>query len=174
MSNPIRQWGGVDNMQENKVIEKFELITPKLKDFPDLFNLREQKNKDVVQYFERFKCRYLPTDFISFMSILDGLNTEIFTIFSIGDSENQIDMKYEDYSTEEKIADYLNALNLRTTAKLFFFAADNIGGRYAFKTNIQDDSVYYINASSSNMVVVYDSFLDLVNDKINEYISKKI
>ena len=161
-------------MQENEIIEKLNLIISKLKDFPDLFKLRLQNNTNIPQYFGNFKCSYLPADFMSFMSILDGLNTEIFTVFSIEDDNNQIVMKFEDYSTEEKINNYLNSFNLRTNAKLFFFAADNVGGRYAFKTDIQDNTVYYINTSSPDMVLMHNSFLDLVNDKINEYISKKI
>lgn len=161
-------------MQEKESVEKLNLVLSRLKDFPDLFKLNLQNNKDIVQYFGNYKCSHLPADFMSFMSILDGLNTEIFTIFSIEDNDNQIVMKFEDYSTEEKINNYLNSCNIRTNSKLFFFAADNVGGRYGFKKTIQDNIVYYINPSSPNMVVMHNSFLDLVNDKINEYISKKI
>ena len=35
-------------MQENEIIEKLNLIISKLKDFPDLFNLRLQNNVDRV------------------------------------------------------------------------------------------------------------------------------
>ncbi len=161
-------------MQENKINEKVNLIISKLRDFSDLFKLRLQNNSNILQQFKNYKCSYLPVDFINFMSVLDGLNTEIFTIFSIEDDNNQLVMNFKDYSTEEKINNYLNSFNGKTNARLFFFAADNVGGRYAFKTDVQDDKVYYINISSPNMALIHNSFLDLLNDKINEYISKKI
>ena len=160
-------------MQENETNERLDLIISKLKEYPDLFKLRFQNDSNILQHFTDYKCSYLPVDFIRFMSVLDGLNTEIFTIFSVEDDDNQIVMTFKDYSTEEKTTSYLNSFNGTTNARLFFFAADNVGGRYAFKTDIQDNKVYYINTSSPNMVLIHDSFLDLVEDKINEYINKK-
>ena len=44
---PINLWEEVDNMQENEIIEKLNLIISKLKDFPDLFKLRLQNNTNI-------------------------------------------------------------------------------------------------------------------------------
>ena len=81
-------------------------------------------------------------------------------------------MRYDEYASKEAIREYLK--NIKTSSNLLFFACDDDGGRFAFKTDCQDNSVYYINSKSPNMVMIYNSFLDFLIDKIELYILKKI
>ncbi len=162
-------------MQENDIIEKLNKIITRLKEFPDFFRLKSQKHENCNTYFSStFGCKYLPIDFLTFMKILDGLHTEIFTIFSIEQDNESFVMKYDEYSTDNVVNSYFQQFNLRTNSKLFFFASDNVGGRYAFKTDVQDNKVYYLNATQPDMIIMHNSFLDLVYDTINQYIAKKI
>lgn len=161
-------------MEDKEIIEKTARAVNRMKQFPDLFRLRVQRNRNSKQYFENFNCLYLPEDFLDFMSVLDGLSTEIFTVFSIGDCDGQIIKKFDEYSNPVEVKRYLESCNLKMNPKLFFFASDNVGGRYAFKTDIKEDAVYYLNAINPDAQLTYNSFLDLLNDKIEEYILKRV
>jgi hypothetical protein len=160
-------------MDKDKIMEKLNMVMEKLKNYPNLFELDEQKNKDIISYFkDTMNCTYLPYDFIQFMNIIDGLHTEIFTIFSI-EEKPSLEMKFIDYSNEEFVSNYLKSFKTKIDSKLLFFAFDNVNGFYAFKKDIQDSNVYYFNPRNLDIVINYNSFLDLVYDKIIEYISKK-
>ena len=156
-------------MQEVKLDE----IISKLKKYPNLFRLREQENKNVSQYFSTFNQKYLPNDFIEYMNIFDGLSTEIFTIFSINDSDEEIILTFNEYSSKDITKNYLKYVNFKDNSNIFFFACDNKLGRYYFRTDEQDSAVYYMNFNTPSMFEKYDSFLDLLNIKIDEYISIK-
>ena len=53
-------------------------------------------------------------------------------------------------------------------SKLFFFASDNSGGKFAFKTDVEDNQVYYLPNFPLDQIIVYDSFINLVKQKIKE------
>lgn len=160
-------------MQENDIVEKLNNIVLRIRDFPDFFKVCVQNNNDVAGYFlSQFNCKGLPDEFISFMTVLDGLHTELFTVFSISDEGSSVSLKFDEYSNKQATNNYLK--NISTKLNLFFFACDNSGGRYAFNADGKDDKVYYINSNKPDVVVIHNSFFALLNDKINLYISKKI
>lgn len=160
----------------NKINNSLNEIMSKLNSLPSLFVLNKQNCVDVQAYFKtNFNCPQLPQEFLEFMKILDGLQTETFTIFSINDNDKEnFVMKFEDYSQEKDVENYCSNLKKKTKSKLFFFGCDNLGGRFAFKTDSNDNSVYYLNKSKPNQILIYDSFLGLLNDQIEEIIDKKI
>lgn len=159
----------------NEINDSLNEIMSKLNSLPDLFVLNKQNCADVQAYFKtNFDCQQLPQEFLEFMKILDGLQIETFTIFSINDKDKKnFVMKFEDYSKEKDVENYCSKMNKKTKSKLFFFGCDNSGGRFAFKTN-NDNSVYYLNRSKPNQILIYDSFLSLLNNQIEEFIDKKI
>ena len=161
---------------ENEINNSLNEIMSKLNSLPDLFVVNKQNCADVQAYFKtNFNCEQLPQEFLEFMKILDGLQTDIFTIFSINDKDKEnFVMKFEDYSKEEDVENYCSNLKKKTKSKLFFFGCDNLGGRFAFKIDNNDNSVYYLNRIKLNQILIYDSFLGLLNDKIEEIIDKKI
>ena len=165
----------VDNMQNGNMIEKLENVFIKLNEFPDLFKMNVQTNKEVRNYFAtNFDCMNLPEDFVKFMEMYDGLHCEIFTIFSMWSYLEQFTMNYKDYANEETIQDYVRQLKINGNYRLMFFAADNMGGRYAFKKDVPDQKVYYFNAQQPEVVVMYESFVDLLYDKVVSCIEKMV
>lgn len=160
----------------NEINNSLNEIVDKLNSLPDLFMLNKQNCADVQAYFKtNFNCQHLPQEFLEFMQNLDGLQTETFTIFSLNDNDKEnFVMKFEDYSTEKDVQNYCSNLKKKTKSKLFFFGCDNLGGRFAFKTNNKDNSVYYLNRSKPNQILIYNSFLGLLNDQIEEFINRKI
>lgn len=134
-----------------------------------IFN--KQKNKNIEKYFqENFQTLFLPQDFLLFVEEFDGAKILDFDIFSIQqDQKSYFAMTYENYSTPDYIEKYCSAHTAKPKdSKLFFFASDNFGGKYAFKTNVEDNQVYYLPNFPLDQIIVYDSFLNLVKQKIKE------
>ena len=145
-----------------------EQCIQKMIKFPDIFKLCKQNNSDVFRYFkENFDCKYLPEDFLRFISIFDGLKLDDFNIFSI-ESINKpyIVQTFADFSSKEVTKGYRDKLSMRSNTSLFFFATDNMGGRYAFKDQENCKKICYILGESPRRVVIYDSFTDLLSEKI--------
>jgi len=158
------------------VNEKIYIIISRIESFPDLFKINVQKVNDVENYLKnRFNCKFIPKDFISFMNILDGLKVQDFNIFSVTEKDkDNVVMTFENYSKDEDVEDYLNTNLSDIEDRLLFFASDNAGGRFAFKTNVNDEKIYYLSNDNYSKIVEMDNFLDLLFDKINLHIENKI
>lgn len=136
--------------------------------FPDIFILCKQNNTDIYSYFRNnFGCENLPEDFLIFMSIFDGLKLNDLNIFSIN-SKNKpfVVQTFQEFSKDTDIDAYQEKIEIKSKNGLFFFATDNKGGRYAFKKQENYQKVCYIPTDSPRKVVVYETFTDLLSEKI--------
>ena len=59
-------------------------------------------------------------------------------------------------------------------SRLFFFGADKNNGRYAFKKDIDDKRVFYLNPEEKDTVMIYETFLDLLYDKMEAVLRQHI
>ena len=136
--------------------------------FPDIFKLCKQNNSEVSTYFRKnFDCKYLPENFLLFISIFDGLKLDDFNIFSIESKDKPFVVQtFADFSKDKDIEDYQNKLDMKSNTPLFFFATDNKGGRYAFKKQERYQKIYYMPSESPRKVVIYQDFADLLSEKI--------
>lgn len=144
--------------------------------FPDIFKLCKQDNADVYSYFKQnFDCTNIPEDFLLFISIFDGLKLNDFNIFSIS-SENKpfVVQTFQEFSKESDIEVYQEKIEVNSNNKLFFFATDNKGGRYAFKKQKDYTKVCYIPTESPRKIVIYENFTDLLSEKIELAIKNSI
>lgn len=156
----------------SKVIE----VVNRILDFPDLFKVNKQNHQDVREYFKsRFSCSHLPSDFISFMEIIDGIQIGNFRIFSISDDKkSDLVLKYEDFSAPEVIYEYSEPFEVEIDkSNLFFFASDKSNSRYGFILN-NTDKVYYLNPDNLATVIEFSSFIDLLSAKVEDYIEENI
>ena len=133
--------------------------------------INKQKNKNIQKYFqENFQTLFLPQDFLLFLEEFDGAKIFDFDVFSIAEDQKfYFAMTYEKYSNPEYIKNYCAAHTAKPKgSKLFFFASDSSGGKFAFKTDVEDNLVYYLPNFPLDQIIIYDSFINLVKQKIKE------
>ena len=118
-------------------------------------------------------CQYLPSGFAEFMQVFDGVVFEGFSVFAIDGSETA-QMTYDKYSNEKAVEKYMSDYKMHSTnSKIFFFATDNRGGRYAFKKDIADERIYYFERDNFDGLFVYPCFEDLLEQKIKQFLKEK-
>ena len=153
--------------------KKYQKIIDTILSRSDLFATATQTRENVREYFEQeMKCSHLPKGFVEFMQVFDGITFEGLSVFAI-DDKDKIQMTYEKYSSEMAVDKFMSDYKMKSNnSKLFFFATDNRGGRYAFKKDIADERIYYFERFNLDTVFVYSSFEDLLEKKIEEYLKK--
>lgn len=154
--------------------KKYQKIIDKILSKSDRFELAMQQREDVKEYFSKeMKCNFLPKGFVEFMQVFDGITVEGFSIFAI-DDKDKVQMTYEKYSTEKAVDKFMEDYKMKSTnSKLFFFATDNRGGRYAFKKDIADDRIYYFEKYNPDGLIAYSNFEDLLEQKIENHLSSQ-
>lgn len=154
--------------------KKYQKIIDKILSKSDLFEIAMQQREDVKVYFEKeMNCKFLPKGFAEFMQVFDGITIQGFSIFAI-DDKDKIQMTYEKYSNENAVQRFMSDYKMHSTnSKLFFFATDNCGGRYAFKKDIQDERIYYFENDNLDGLIVYPTFEDLLEQKIEKHLEGK-
>jgi len=151
--------------------KKYQIIIDKILSKSELFDEVLQTHEDVKEFFENeMKCKNLPNGFVPFMQVFDGITFPGFSVFAIGDKDT-IQMTYQKYSSEEAVEDFCSDYKMRSTnSKLFFFATDNRGGRYAFKKDVADEKIYYFTRDNLDSVITYSSFENLLEEKVDAYL----
>ena len=157
-------------------MENLEKCLKKMAQYPEIFYLSRQINKKITNYFDtKFDLKIIPADFLMFISFLDGIKTNHFSVFSIYKENKPFEvLTFEKESTEDATLDYLDKLNIYLGVDLFFFAGDDKGGRYAFKKNVRDNQIYYIPNDKPAKIVTYSNFTSLLKDKIDLEIANYI
>lgn len=145
----------------------------RINQFPDLFTIYEQQEENAENYLKStFGCLYMPEDFIQFISRIDGIRLYDMTVFSISDNKPGVILTYDRYSSEEVMKQYFENVNKPIKDKMLFIGADRNGGRYAIRTNKEDNKVYLI--GNSDIICTYPSFAALLCEKIEETINNNI
>ncbi len=157
-------------MNNEKIVKCLERIYQ----FPDLFRFNIQHNKNVDEYFKtKFNCNHLPASFIEFVSAVDGIIMKDFRVYSITSAGSQI-ITFEDYSNEEAIKDYCDNLELRSNSNVLFIGEDDMGKKFAIKTDKEDDKIYHLIKNENANLIIYPTFEDLLLDKIEYTIRENI
>ena len=151
--------------------KKFQKLIDKILEQTNLFEVVAQKRENVREYFEEeMQCQHLPQGFAEFMQVFDGITMDGFSVFAI-DGRDTIQMTYEKYASDEAVEKFMADYKMRSTnSKLFFFATDNRGGRYAFKKDISDEKIFYFEKANPDGVFFYPSFEALLEQKLSNHL----
>ncbi len=148
----------------------------RMKEFPDIFTIIPQHAQNVRKYFKsNFNCLHVPEDFVAYMTLIDGLKLDGFSIFSILEDDKPYSVStFDKYSNDEMTSNFMNRLDVSSKSQLFIFATDSTGGKYTFKKDKDDNHVYYIPTNRDISVIIFDSFSQVLGEAIEKELDKYV
>ena len=156
---------------------RMQFLIETFKQFPEIFKSHNQIYQEVELYFKgAFECKYLPKDFLEFMSNIDGINLGFLRVYSITDEDKKCYVStFMELSTPERVENFMSNMNMNSKgSRLFFFGDDGGVGKYAFKMDIEDDKVYYLNPDMPSAVVISDSFTNFLYDNYKRFVKENV
>lgn len=127
-----------------------------IEEFEDIVEFNVQGESNVKAYFsDELGLTNVPTGVIEFYEEYDGARLSINDVFSL----EEIKQELEDFDI------FLKAMGLNPdTDKYVPIANDGMGGYYAFLSNSDEETIYYLDHEFPDNINSYESFEDFLRD----------
>ena len=128
-----------------------------INEFKDSIEFKEQENNDVENYFyNELKCANVPNGVLEFYKEYDGCSLSINDIFSLEGIKNELTEFFEDF---------LKGMDIDSSEyKYVPIADDGMGGYYAFLSNNEEETIYYLDHEFPDEIQSYENFEEFLNE----------
>ena len=127
-----------------------------IEEFEDIVEFHVQGESDAESYFkDELELTHVPAGVVEFYKEYDGARLSISDVFSLEEIKEEL----EDFDI------FLNAMGINPeTSKYVPIANDGMGGYYAFLSNSEEETIYYLDHEFPDDINTYDSFEDFLRD----------
>lgn len=148
----------------NRILE----CVKKMKEYPQVFRFNVQKNTNISDYFrDKFEAKNLPSDFLDFMSLIDGVLMDNLHLYTITEEGIQV-ATFERYSSKEYVRNYLLLNGFNPETPYLFIGQDNERNTLAIRLDNYSNSIYILSYGQDRSIIRYESFADLLEERISQ------